>query len=144
MKNMNFPRAGELHRRAGRQAAPQDGQVYCTTLRRCGGLHIMLGCGKGRAGGLPFSAARPAIFRSPTDRLFCAARRPTHLSCEQHRDVAGRKFLSSACTAPKVSVLCSHRVHICCAFPCPQPHCTAPPHTFRVLTPNFCPDSLAN
>jgi len=43
MKNLNFPRAGELHRRAGRQAAPQDGQVGCT-LRRSGGLHIKLGC----------------------------------------------------------------------------------------------------
>jgi len=32
-ENMNFPRAGKLHRRAGRQAAPQDGQVGCT-LRR--------------------------------------------------------------------------------------------------------------
>ena len=53
----------------------------------------------------------------------------------QTRDVAGRKFLSSARTAPKVSVLCSHRVRICCGFPCPRPHCTAPPHTFRVLTP---------
>jgi len=55
-RNMNFPRACELHRRAGRHAAPQDGPVGCT-LRLTGGLHIQLGCGKGRAGG-PFSAAR--------------------------------------------------------------------------------------
>jgi len=60
MKNMNFPQAGELHRWAGRQAAPQDGQVGCT-LRRSGELHIKLGCGKGRAGGLPFSAAHPSV-----------------------------------------------------------------------------------
>ena len=77
MKNMNFPRAGELHRRAGRQ----DEQVGCT-LRRSGGLHIKLGCSKGRAGGLPFSAARPALFRSPTDRLFVQpAGRPFCLMC---------------------------------------------------------------
>ena len=30
MKNMNFLRAGELHRRAGRQAAQQDRPVGCT------------------------------------------------------------------------------------------------------------------
>jgi len=30
MKNMNVLWAGELHRRAGWQAAPQDGQVGCT------------------------------------------------------------------------------------------------------------------
>jgi len=65
-ENMNFPRAGELHTRAGRQAAPQDGQV---------------GCGKGRAEGLPFSAVRLALFRSPPARpsALCAA--------------AGRKFM---------------------------------------------------
>jgi len=33
MKNMNFLWAGKLHRRAGRQAALQDGPVGCT-LRR--------------------------------------------------------------------------------------------------------------
>jgi len=83
MKNMNFPRAGELHKkRAGRQAAPQDGQVGCT-LRQSGGLNIKLGCGKGWAGGLPFSAVRPALFRNPTDRLICASRRPAPLSCVQ-------------------------------------------------------------
>ena len=54
---------GELHRRAGRQAALQDWTVGCT-LRGAGGLHIKLGYGKGRSGGLPFSAARPALFRS--------------------------------------------------------------------------------
>ena len=91
MKNMNYPRAGEQHRRAGRQAALQDWPVGCT-LRGAGGLHIKLGCGKGRAGGLPFSAARPAVFRSPPPRLFvqptslpfclvfCAARQPADSS----------------------------------------------------------------
>ena len=44
MKNMNFPRVDEMHRRVGRQTALQDGLV--------GGLHIKLGCGKRRAGGL--------------------------------------------------------------------------------------------
>jgi len=49
MKNMNFPRTGELHRRAGRQAALQDGPAVC---------------GKERAGGLPFSADRAALLSS--------------------------------------------------------------------------------
>ena len=53
------------------------------TLRRSGGLRIKLGCGKGRAGGLPFSAAHPTLFRCPTDRLFCAAHRLTLLSYVQ-------------------------------------------------------------
>jgi len=48
--------------------------VACT-IRRASGLHIKLGCGKGRARGLPISAARrPALFRSPPARhsVFCA------------------------------------------------------------------------
>ena len=85
-KNMNYPPSGELNRRAGRQAALQDWPVGCI-LRGASGMHIKLGCGKGRSGGLPFSAARPALFRSPPHRLFmqpagppfclvfCAARR---------------------------------------------------------------------
>jgi len=35
-----------------------------------GGLHSKLGCGKGRVGGLPFSATRPTHLRSQPDRLF--------------------------------------------------------------------------
>jgi len=66
---MNFLWAGELHRRAGWQAAQQDRPVGCT-LRQAGGLHITLAYGKGQAGGLPFSAARPALFRNLPDRLF--------------------------------------------------------------------------
>jgi len=74
MKNMKFPRAGELHRRAGRQAAQQDWPVGCT-LRWAGGLHIKLGCGKGRAGGLSFSA-NPRPFPQPVGPPFCATRQP--------------------------------------------------------------------
>jgi len=59
MKNMNYPWAGELHRRAGWQAALQDWPVG---LRGAGGLHIKLGCGKGRSAGLPFFAARRTAF----------------------------------------------------------------------------------
>ena len=77
MKNMNYQRAGELHR-ADRQAALQDWLVGCT-LSGTSGLHIKLGCGKGRSGGMPFSAARCTAFLcSPPARLsvvFCAARR---------------------------------------------------------------------
>jgi len=71
MKNMKFPRTGELHRRAGRQAALQNGPVGCI-LRQAGGLHIKLGCQNGRVGGLPFSAVRLAIFRSPPFCLLCS------------------------------------------------------------------------
>jgi len=66
---MNFPQTGELHRRAGWQAALQDGPVGCT-LRRGGVLHIKLGCGKGRARGLPFSAAHPTLFCNLPDHVF--------------------------------------------------------------------------
>ena len=69
IKNMNFPWVGELHRRAGWQAAQQDRPVGCT-LGWAGGLHIKLTYWKGRAGGLPFSATHPALFRNPLDRLF--------------------------------------------------------------------------
>jgi len=61
MKNMNFPWAGELHRRVGRQAAQQDRPVGCT-LGQAGGLHIKLAYGKGWAGGLAFSAVHPTLF----------------------------------------------------------------------------------
>jgi len=53
MKNMNFPRAGELHRRVGWQAALQDGPMGCT-LRLASRLHIKLGYGKRRPEGCPF------------------------------------------------------------------------------------------
>jgi len=61
-------------------------------IKGASGLYIKLGCGKGRSGGLPFSAARPALFRSSPHRLFvqpagppfclvfCAARQPAHSS----------------------------------------------------------------
>jgi len=58
MKNMNFPQAGELHRRAGQQAAPQDGQV---------------GCRKGHAGGLYKKAARQAAKKGPPFCLVCSS-----------------------------------------------------------------------
>ena len=61
-------------------------------IKGSGGLHIKLGCGKGRSGGLLFSAACPVLFRSPPHRLFvqpigppfwlvfCAARQPADSS----------------------------------------------------------------
>ena len=69
MKNMNFLRAGELHRRVGRQAAQQDRPVGCTLRRACG-LHNKMAYRKGWAGGLPFSAVHPTLFWNPPDRLF--------------------------------------------------------------------------
>jgi len=82
MKNMNFPRVGELHRRAGRQAAPQDGQVGCTLSwaaekdgpEVCPFLQLIP----------PFSAARRTAFLcSPPARpsvLCAAARQPAENS----------------------------------------------------------------
>jgi len=68
---MNFSRAGELHRRACRQAALQDGPVGCT-LRRAGGLYIKLGCGKGWAGGLPCFSASPPFFAARWTAFLCS------------------------------------------------------------------------
>ena len=51
-------RAGRLHYRTGQWAA------------HWGGLQIKLGCRKGRAGGLPFSAVQPVLFRITPDRPF--------------------------------------------------------------------------
>ena len=84
---------------AGWRAAQKSGPAGCTqdwpvgcTLREASGLHIKLGCGKGQSGGLLFSAACPALFRSPSHRLFvqpigppfwlvfCAARQPADSS----------------------------------------------------------------
>ena len=48
--------------KAGRQTALQARPVGCTLLRRAGKLHIKLDSGKGRAGGLPFSAACPPFY----------------------------------------------------------------------------------
>ena len=82
MKNINFPQVGELHTRAGRQTAPQDGPVGCTLLRRVGELHIKLDSGKGRARGLPFCAACSVLFCSPPAHpsIFCAACQPAESS----------------------------------------------------------------
>ena len=79
MKNMNYPRGGELHRRAGRQSALQDCPVGCT-LRWAGGLLIKLGYRNGRSGGLLFSEPTPP-YSQPARSPFCAARRPALLSC---------------------------------------------------------------
>ena len=75
---------------AGWRAAQKSGPAGYTT-GLADGLHIkggqraahVLGCGKGRSGGLPFSAARPALFAArrtaflcspPFCLVFCAAR----------------------------------------------------------------------
>jgi len=100
MKKLNFPRAACRTERAGRQAALQDGPVGCT-LRRTLGLHIKLGCGKGRARALLFSAACPALFRSPSARpsVFCAACQPD----ENSRFSFGNTALQPA--GPPISVI---------------------------------------
>ena len=53
MKKINFPRAGELHRRASWQAALQDGPVGCT---------LSLAAEKGGLEGCPFR--QPALLSS--------------------------------------------------------------------------------
>ena len=102
MKNMNYPRAGELHRRAGQQAAIQDWPVGCT-LREVGGLHIKPGCGKGRSGGLPFSAAHPFLCSPPA--------RPSVLSSVQPAGSSPFSFGNMALqparpVSPPISVIC--------------------------------------
>jgi len=58
MKNMNFPWAGELHGRAGRQAALQDRPVGCT---------LSWAAEKGGPEGCPFLQPTPPF---SADRLF--------------------------------------------------------------------------
>jgi len=106
MKNMNYPWAGELHRRAGRQAALQDWPVGCT-LTGAGGLHIKLGSGKGQSGGLPFSAAhRNAFLCSPPAH-------PSVLSSVQPTDSSHFSFGNMALqparpAGPPISVISKH------------------------------------
>jgi len=66
MKNMNYPRGAELHRRAGRQAARQDWTVGCT---------LNWAVEKGGPEG--------CAFLQPAAPPFCAARRPAFLSSVQ-------------------------------------------------------------
>jgi len=102
---MNFPWTGELHRRAGRQAALQDRPVGCI-LRQAGGLYIKLGCRNGRARGLPFSAVRLAIFRSPPDRLFVqAAGLPFCLLCSLSKVNVFQETRPSSPPGPPISVI---------------------------------------
>ena len=56
------------------------------------------------------------------------------------RDGAERKFVPSAHTASGVSVLCSHRNHICCTYPCPRlPPCPALPHVLSFTSQQQLP-----
>jgi len=53
--------------------AAQKGRLACCTTGRASGLHIRLGCGKGRARGLPFSAARPFVqYAGPPFCFLCS------------------------------------------------------------------------
>ena len=83
MKKINYPPAGELHRRVGRQTAPQDWQVGCT-LRGASGLHIKWNWAAKKGGpdgspflqpASPFFAARRTAFLCgpPFCLVFCAA-----------------------------------------------------------------------
>jgi len=63
-------RAGGLEGRVAKWKTWIFRGLASCTLGRAGGLHIKVAYGKARAGGLPFSAARPALFRNLPDRLF--------------------------------------------------------------------------
>ena len=94
MKNMNFVRTGELHRRAERQAAPQDKPAGCK-LKQSDWLHIRVGYGKRRAGELPFSAA-PRPFPQPAGPSVCAAHRLALLSSVQPAENSRFSFGNTA------------------------------------------------
>jgi len=128
---MSFLGAGELHRRAGRQAALQDGPVGCT-LKRAGGLHIKLGCRKGLAGGLPLSAGRPVLFRSPPDRPFVQPAGPPF--CLLCSPPARRKFSffiwkhsppAHPARRLQFSVIC---VQVCCGWISQYKYCICMQH----------------
>ena len=66
MKNVNFPRAGELHRRTGRQAALQDEPVDCTSswaVEKSGTEDALFSCPPRP---FPQSAGSPCTARWPT------------------------------------------------------------------------------
>ena len=71
IKNIKFLWDGELHRRAGRQAAQQGRPVGCT-LGRAGGLHIKLApTEKGGPEGYPFPQPAGPFFVQPAGPPFC-------------------------------------------------------------------------
>jgi len=110
MKNMNYPRGGELHRRAGRQSALQDCPVGCT-LRWAGGLLIKLGYRNGRSGGLLFSEPTPPSFAARSIALLCSPpARPSVLSSVQPADSSRLSFGNTALqparpAGPPISVI---------------------------------------
>jgi len=93
---------------AGWRAAQKGGPAGCTT-GWASGLHIKLGCGKGRTGELSFSAARPTLFCSPTDCLFCAAR-PSVLCATAHQKFTFSIWKHSPPGPPAFQLVLSPRV----------------------------------
>jgi len=71
---MNFPWAGELHTRVGREAAQQDRPVGCT-LRRAA-----------------LFSSTPRPFPEPAGPPFCAVRRPALLSSVQPAESSRLSF----------------------------------------------------
>jgi len=79
MKNMNFPWADDLYRKAGQQAALQDGPVGCTVSSRWaakkGRRRAGLFCSPPRLfvhpAGLPFCAACRKLLKYELSRIFC-------------------------------------------------------------------------
>ena len=82
IKNINLLRAGKLHRRAGQQAALQDGSVGCTLrLHRPASCTLSLATERGGLEGYPFLQASPSFsadrpFVQPAGPSFCLLCRP--------------------------------------------------------------------
>jgi len=111
---MNYPRDGELYRRGGRQAALQDWPVGFT-LRGAGGLHIKLGCRKGRSGGLPFSEPAPPFFAARRTAFLCSPpARPSLLSSVQPVD-SSRFLFGNTALQPALPNLVVEESHVCFA-----------------------------
>jgi len=79
----------EKHEFSGGWRAAQKGGLAGYTTKQASGLHIKLGCGKGRVIGLPFSAVCPALFRSPPDSLFV---QPAPVFCAVHHPAKSSHF----------------------------------------------------
>jgi len=90
----------------GWRAAQKGGPAGCTP-GQASGLHIKLAYGKGWARGLPFSAARPALFHNLPDRLFVQpASLPFCLQCSPPKvHVFHLETRPSSPSGPPISVI---------------------------------------
>ena len=110
MKNMNYPRAGELHRRASREAALQNWPVGCT-LGGPVGCTLNWAAGKSGREGCPFLQPAPPFFAVRRTAFLCSPpARPSVLSSVQPADSSRFSFGNMALqparpTGPPISVI---------------------------------------